>query len=110
VLDAIPQRSPIILTNSLLRAWTANSFGSAFNRARESANMAGADLQFHDLRGTAATLFYLSGISEREVAEIVGWEEATVSKIIRRYVAHNTAVKNLIQRIDRRRTKGDDGL
>jgi len=34
VLDRIPKRATAILTNSLKRCWTENSFGTAFNRAK----------------------------------------------------------------------------
>lgn len=53
----------------------------------------GEDLHFHDLRGTAATRFYVAGLSEREIAEIMGWEEESVSRIIRRYVDRQEAAR-----------------
>jgi transposase len=46
---------------------------------------------FHDLRGTAATKFYIAGLSERIIAEIMGWEEEHVARIIRRYVGRSAA-------------------
>jgi transposase len=58
-------------------------------------------LHFHDLRGTAATKFYLAGLSERVIAEIMGWEEETVARIIRRYVDRTAATKNLIDMLNR---------
>ena len=36
--------------------------------------MADRDLHFHDLRGTAATRFYIAGLSKRVIAEIGGRE------------------------------------
>jgi integrase len=71
-LDRIPKRATTILTNSKGRPWKANGFGIAFNRAKKKAGMADADLHFHDLRGTAATKFYLANLSKREIAEILG--------------------------------------
>ena len=35
------------------------------------------------LRGTAATRFYVAGLPERVIAEIMGWEEEHVARIIR---------------------------
>ena len=49
-------------------------------------------LHFHDLRGTAATRFYIAGLSERVIAEIMGWEEASVATIIRKYVDRSAAI------------------
>lgn len=43
-----------------------------------------SELHFNDLRGTAATKFYIAGFTEREIAETLGWEEESVAKIIRR--------------------------
>jgi integrase len=62
------------------------------------------DMHFHDLRGTAVTKFYIIGLSERVIAEIMAWEEAHVTKIIRRYVDRAAATKELIRQINERRT------
>jgi len=59
------------------------------------------DLHFHDLRGTAATRFYVAGLSVRVIAEIMGWEEEYVEKIIRRYVGRNAATKAAIAQLNR---------
>ncbi len=106
VLARIPRRSPIILTNSKGRPWGKDSLGNAFVRAKNAAwavedkASPGAGLHFHDLRGTAATRFYVAGLSEREIAEVMAWEEGQVSRIIRRYVTRGAAVKDRIRRLD----------
>jgi integrase len=74
VLARIPKRATTILINSRRRPWKANGFGTAFNRAKIAAGMQERDLHFHDLRGTAATRFYIAGLPERVIAEIMGWE------------------------------------
>jgi hypothetical protein len=56
------------------------------------------------LRGTAATRFYVAGIPERVIAEIMGWEEEHVRKIIRRYVGRTAATKALIRQLNEKRT------
>ena len=61
VLARIPKRSTTILTSSRRRPWKADGFGTAFNKAKINAGMADRDLHFHDLRGTAATQFYIAG-------------------------------------------------
>lgn len=104
VLASIPKRSTTILTNVRRRPWTANGFGTAFNRAKIAAGMNERDLHFHDLRGTAVTKFYVSGISERVIAEIMAWEEEHVAKIIRRYVDRAAATKALIRQINEKGT------
>jgi hypothetical protein len=74
VLARIPKRSTAILTSSKQRPWTVDGFGSSFNKAKIDAGMSERDLHFNDLRGTAATRFYVAGFSMREIAETLAWE------------------------------------
>lgn len=104
VLASIPKRSTTILTNSRQRPWTSGGFGSSFNKAKIAAGMSNGDLYFHDLRGTAATKFYVAGLSERVIAEIMGWEEEHVARIIRRYVDRTAATKAMIRLLNEKRT------
>ena len=107
LLARIPKRATTVLTNSRCRPWRPNGFGTAFNRAKIAASMNDRDLHFHDLRGTAATKFYAAGVPQRVIAEIMGWEEEHVARIIHRYVDRTAATKELIRLInqDERRTK-----
>jgi integrase len=105
VLARIPKRSTTILTNSRGHPWKANGFGAAFNRAKIAAGMSERDLHFHDVRGTAATKFYVAGMSERVIAEIMSWEEEYVARIIRRYVGRSAATKAMIATLNEARTK-----
>jgi integrase len=100
VLARIPKRSPRILTNSSHRPWGDESFGSAFSRAKHAAGMAERDLHFHDLRGTAATRFYTANLPVRVIAEILGWTEESIEKIIRRYVGRSAATRALIAHLN----------
>lgn len=99
VLARIPRRSTTVLTSSHGRPWTKNGFGSSFNKAKIDAKMDERDLHFHDLRGTAATKFYLGGLSVRVIAEIMSWEEEYVERIIRRYVSRRAATLDTIERM-----------
>src|SRR5215471_9416786 len=47
---------------------------TAVQRAKAAANWDERDLHFHDLRGTAATKFYVAGLSIRVIAEIMSYE------------------------------------
>ena len=108
VLADMPRRGGHVLTyDESGRPVTKNGFASAWRRAWEKAEMGEADLHFNDLRGTAATRFYLAGLEIREIAEILGWTQDSVGKIIRRYVGRHAAVKARIARIDesKRRTE-----
>jgi integrase len=122
VLETIPKRSPVILTNSLGKPWgngkdddgkhLRKAFGRAKDRwqahlAAKVAAGAAADSfveigekHFHDLRGTAATKFYLAGLTVRVIAEIMAWEEDTVAKIIRKYVGRKAATMAIIRQLN----------
>lgn len=65
--------------------------------------MESAGLHFHDLRGAAATRFYIAGLKIRVIAEILAWEEGRVEKIIRRYVGRQAATKEAIRQINEAR-------
>lgn len=98
LLASTPKRSTQVLTNTRGKPWTGIT--SSFSTAMERAGMADRDLHFYDLRGTAATKFYLAGLSERVIAEIMGWEEDHVAKIIRRYVDRKAALKDAIRQLN----------
>jgi integrase len=104
VLADIPKRATTILTNSRRQPWTKDGFGSSWNKAKIAAGMKDRNLHFHDLRGTAATRFYLANLSHREIAEIMGWEEEHVARIIRRYVGRAAATQAIIRQLNERRT------
>lgn len=99
VLAGIPKRATSVLTNSLGRPWHKDGLGSRFAEAKTDAWPDGTDLHFNDLRGTAATKFYIAGFTVREIAEMMGWEEESVDKIIRRYVSLTAALKDRIRRL-----------
>lgn len=102
VLARIPKRATTILTSSKRRPWTADGFGSSFNKAKMDAGMSDQDLHFNDLRGTAATKFYIASLSMRQIAEMLAWQEESVEKIIRRYVGRSAAIKALIRKLEAR--------
>ena len=77
-----------------------DGFQTAMARAKERAGMKDVNLHFHDLRGTAATKFYIAGIPIRVIAEILAWSEEEVEKIIRRYVGRTAATKALIRQLN----------
>jgi integrase len=104
VLARIPKRSTTILTNVKRQPWAINGFGTAFNRAKIAAGLNDRDLHFHDLRGTAATKFYIAGLPVRVIAEVMAWEEDYVEKIVHRYVGRSAATKALIRQLNEKRT------
>lgn len=100
VLEAIPRRSTTVLTNAKGYPWKDGPNGSGFRSARETA-LPGRDLHFHDLRGTFATRAHAAGLSSREIAELLAWEETRVDQIIRRYVGRKAVAQAMIRKLNR---------
>jgi len=78
-----------------------NGFTSAFNRAKHTAELSDRDLHFHDLRGTAATRFYIAGLSRDEVADLMGWEHEHVTRILNRYVSRAETTRKIIRKLNK---------
>jgi integrase len=89
------------LTNKWGRPW--KSFAASFTAAKKAAGI--GNLHFHDLRGTAATRFYVAGLSIRAIGEILGWDEDNVEKIIRKYVARGAATRAIIRQLNEARMR-----
>jgi len=96
-LDAIPKRSTLVLTTTTGRAW-GSGFNAAWNKAKIKAGL--ERLHFHDLRGTAATRFYLGGLSIRVIAEIMTWSEDRVSRLLDKYVKRDELILASIRTLD----------
>jgi integrase len=99
VLSRIPKHSTVILTSGKQRPW--KGFPSRFTQTKKAAGI--HNLHFHDLRGTAATRFYIAGLSIRTIGEILGWSEDSVEHIIRRYVARGAATRAIIRQLNEAR-------
>lgn len=63
------------------------------------------DPHFHDLRGTATKRFYVAGLLEQVIAEIMAWKEGHVAKIVRRNVDRSAATRTIIKQLNERGTK-----
>lgn len=101
VLDSIPKVSTAVLTGDNGRPHKDGPNGSSFRKAFKLAFTDTRDLHFHDLRGTAATRFHAAGLSNREIGEILAWEEAQVDKIIRRYVGQSARTAAIIEKLNK---------
>jgi integrase len=96
LLAEIPRRATTILTTTAGHSWKTG-FNASFIKAKKTA---GVDKHFHDLRGTAATRFFLAGLQVREIAEIFTWSEDQVDRLISVYVKKDELLRDRIRRID----------
>ncbi|MFC3101312.1 site-specific integrase [Altererythrobacter lauratis] len=95
------KRKPLpqtVLSNQSWQSWTASGFGSRFNDAKRAS---GIEVNFHDLRGTFATRCIMAGLTDQEVADILGWTTKDVASIRVKYVDQARAVVAIADRIQR---------
>lgn len=93
------KRKPLpetILSNSFWQPWTAMGFGSRFNDAKRES---GLKLNLHDVRGTFATRCMIAGLTDQEIADILGWSTSDVAAIRIKYVDQARVVVAIGKRI-----------
>ncbi|UZE51866.1 hypothetical protein ONR75_15640 [Rhodopseudomonas sp. P2A-2r] len=87
--------------------------GKAFSKRyfnewwREDADKVGAaDLNFHDNRGTAATMLAEAGATAPEIAEAMTWTVDKAQKMLDSYLARNgTLARHAYEKLERHRDK-----
>ncbi len=115
LLDEIPQhKAETLLVSSTGKPWTLSGLAAALRRlriaalekAQEIAGRTDKDvksglegLRWHDLRGTGATNFLLSGLDIEDVALIMGWEPERVRQIAARYISGQAMGRAMINRM-----------
>ncbi len=87
-----------VLSNSRWRPWTASGFGSRFNDAKQDS---GIDVNLHDLRGTFATRCMIAGLTDQEIADILGWSTKEVAAIRVKYVDQARVIVAIGERISK---------
>lgn len=93
------KRKPLpstVLSSSYWRPWTATGLGSRFNDAKQAS---GIDVNLHDLRGTFATRCMIAGLTDQEIADILGWNTKDVAAIRVKYVDQARVVVAIGERI-----------
>lgn len=95
-----------VLVNSFGQPWTADGFGNCFIRVRSTAGIVHREegepdrvKHLHDVRGTFATRLILAGLTNQEVADIMGWSPERVGNIRRVYVDGARVVVAIGERI-----------
>ncbi len=88
-----------ILVNSRGRQWTPDGLDSSFGDERDRI---GFDKHLHDCRGTYATELMEAGLTDVQIAGILGWSTARVADIRRLYVDQERTVVAIGEAISRR--------
>lgn len=98
------RRKPLpetVLSNSRWQPWTPGGFGSRFNDAKQAC---GLDRNLHDLRGTFVTRCCVAGLTDDEIARIVGWTTADVAQIREKYCSNARVVIAIGERLAKAKT------
>lgn len=96
-LAAIPRKSPVILTASHGRPWRS---GNTMSKAIQHwAKKAKVDRHTHDLRGTAATRYMIAGLTDEEIATVMGWDVKHVARLRGIYVSREAVARKIAEKL-----------
>jgi integrase len=84
-----------VLRNSRDKAWTESGLGSVFQKSKPK----GFDRTIHDLRGTFVTWLAMKGLTDEQIARIVGWTAKRVGEVRARYVDEARVIVSLVDRL-----------
>jgi integrase len=87
-----------VLSNTRGKPWSVNG---AEHQVIDTKTSAGIDKHLHDARGTFATRLRKAGLTAPEIADIMGWEEDRVQRLLSTYVDQDAVVQELAERIER---------
>jgi integrase len=96
-LDAIKpdDAKGAVLRSSRGTQWTPDGLKTAVQRKMP----AGFDRTFHDLRGTYVTWLAVKGLTDEQIARIVGWTAKRVGEVRARYVDEARVIVSLVDRL-----------
>ncbi len=99
VLDAIPRRAVMVLTNTRGKPWSASGLSHAITDAAAKAGCKGRTT--HDLRRTCATRLAAAGFTDQDIADWMGWTIASVQRLRRVYVDQEAVFQAQVVRLHR---------
>lgn len=92
-----------VLSNTRGKPWSINGLEHQVIDAKQ-ASTPPIDKHLHDARGTFATRIRKAGLTAAEIADILGWEEARVERLLATYVDRDSIVLEIANRIRRNET------
>lgn len=91
-----PPRPRTVLSTTRGRPWSVNG---AEHQVVDAKQLALVDKHLHDARGTFATRLRKDGATAAEIAQILGWAESRVERLLERYVDRDSVVRAIAERI-----------
>lgn len=99
-LDArTDERIGTVLKNSRKTAWTASGLETVWQPRKPK----GFDRVIHDLRGTFVTKLAVKGLTDEEIAKIIGWTAKRIAEIRARYVDEARVIISIAERMSARK-------
>lgn len=95
---AAPPECLTVLSNTRGQPWSLNGLEHQVVDAKIVAKI---DRHLHDARGTFATRIRKAGLTAAEIADILGWEEDRVERLLSVYVDRDAIVLSIANRIRR---------
>jgi integrase len=95
-----PPMPTTVLSNTRSRPWSPNGLEHQVIDTKAAAKPV-VDKHLHDARGTFGTRLRKAGLSASEIADVLGWEEARVERLLATYVDRDSIVLELAERIRR---------
>jgi integrase len=71
----------------------------------DTKSKAGVDKHLHDARGTFGTRLRRAGLSASEIADVLGWEEDRVKRLLAKYVDRASIVMGIAERVHENETR-----
>jgi integrase-like protein len=107
-LDGLTRTGALVMLTPTGKAYTKRYFNEHW---REDADkVAAGDLNFHDNRGTAATMLCEAGATPQEVAEAMTWTVDRAQKMFETYMARRGVLAaNAIKKLEDYRDKSAEG-
>jgi integrase len=107
-----PPQPTTVLTNTRGRPWTPDGLEAQVVDAKaktKKTGKPGADVakHLHDARGTFATRLRQAGLTGPEIADILGWTEARVERLLKTYVDQDAIVLSIAARLKARGKEGE---
>jgi len=98
-LDALPKRSPLIMTTKTGKAFQKRYFAEQWEATCKEAGI--TDLHFHDIRGTTVTMLFQAGCSLGEIVAVTGHSLNRAQDILDKYLARtSTMADNAIAKLE----------
>jgi integrase len=95
---APPPAALTVLTNTRGQPW---SVAGLEHQVVDTKAKAAIDKHLHDARGTFGTRLRKAGLSASEIADILGWDEVRVERLLSTYVDRDGIVLSIARRIGR---------